>query len=128
MNPSPRAAASAIALALLVAQATGFLHLALAPHETCPEHGELIEQAAPPSPSSVAVAPAGTTVRGVPRAHLHAHDHCLAALGDADAAVAQSSFELPPVVERLGPAAQVVIVSARGPPLYRLAPKNSPPA
>ena len=128
MNPSRRAAASAIALALLVAQATGFLHLALAPHETCPEHGELVERAAPPSPSASPVAPAGPAMRGQPRVHRHAHDHCLAALGDADAVVTHASVEAPAIAEEPRPAALDAIVSARGPPLYRLAPKNSPPA
>jgi hypothetical protein len=128
MNPSRRTAAGAIALALLLAQATGFLHLALAPHSTCPEHGELVEQSAPPSPGASALAPAGAAVRGERLARLHGHHHCLASLGDADAVVTQSSLQLPALVEEQRSAASNVIVAARGPPLYRLAPKNSPPA
>jgi hypothetical protein len=128
MIPSRRAAASAIAFALLVAQATGILHLALAPHETCPEHGDLVERTAPHIPSASAVAPGVTALRGEPRVHRHGHDHCLAALGEADAVVTHSSFEVPAIVEEPRPAAPDVVVSARGPPLYRLAPKTSPPA
>jgi hypothetical protein len=118
MSPSRRLAATAAALLLLGAQATGLFHLLLAPHEICPVDGELVEGGPAPRTHG-AWAPGGATP----------HERCLAMPGEVDA------------LPSLGPTPALVTLQSTplvfapgagppspGPPLYRLAPKTSPPA
>jgi hypothetical protein len=130
MSPSRRLAATAAALLLLGAQATGLFHLLLAPHEICPVDGELVEGGPAPRTHG-AWAPGGATphARGDGAAPAHPHERCLAMPGEVDA------------LPSLGPTPALVTLQSTplvfapgagppspGPPLYRLAPKTSPPA
>jgi hypothetical protein len=130
MPSSRRAALAAAAIVLLAAQATGVVHLVAAPHETCPVDGELVERApsrpaedarARPEPSRLPRVDGGGAA--------HAHDRCLATPGETDSLVPTPAAPTPvalarrPLVQR--PPAQT---APRGPPLYHVAPKTSPPA
>ena len=143
--------------ALLVGQVATFLHQATVTHTRCAEHGELThgagEGGAEPGASTLAGAaavagPAGLLASGpaealrdrVPvrdSAHLrglpaadddHEHDHCWMTCAErarAGAGDGQAVAAAPPT----GGAARLVSgVPARAPvPLYRTAPKTSPP-
>jgi hypothetical protein len=135
MSSPRRAAASAIALVLLAAQATGLLHLVVVRHEVCPLHGDVVEHGAAQDPNdgvaAVAVRPAPTPVvgRASHHARAHGHDHCLTAFANDDLVSPQPTQIAFALVEREAARPRAVAVAApRGPPLFRLAPKNSPPA
>lgn len=124
----------AISAALLAANGSGVLHLAVADHDRCAEHGEMIErQGVPPGVPRVSGDPRSGLLDMVDsftrESRADAHDHCLvllqartcigpeAARGEAvalDPALPAPRHEMP--------------AEPRGPPLYRVAPKNSPPA
>ena len=122
-----------VAMGLLGAQTSSILHLTLVEHERCGEHGEIVEARRPHRDHQVraAVAPSsprGPSVEGALAAG-HEHDLCLALVdrrapaplaGVSSVAVA---IDLPPRSTPAAPAAR-----PRGPPLFRLAPKSSPPA
>jgi hypothetical protein len=120
----------ALALGLILAQASGLVHVALAPHQICREHGELVESG-----------PAGAEVDANSTAALHdgdgdgaqwsdpAHEHC---------AVAARHREQAPVSR----GAQTLLMAAvsgslslepgQPPPSriagWQVAPKQGPPA
>jgi len=122
--------ASAIAFVLLAAQTAGLLHLVVGSHEVCPLHGDLVERGAADQGDASARPAGAPSVHGVDHHRLaHRHDHCLASLGENDAIAPK------PVTTAVWTAARHVPVSPpvavfvpRGPPVFRLAPKNSPPA
>ena len=120
-----------VAIGLIAAQASSFLHLTLVEHERCGEHGEMVEARRPRRDQARALAPSAPRVPSVESALAagHEHDQCLVLLdrrAPAPLAAVSSvalAFNLPPRSRPAGPAAR-----PRGPPLYRLAPKSSPPA
>jgi hypothetical protein len=118
-----------IALALLLAQGSALLHLALIPHATC-EHGELVEGARPAEQARIGT-PEGRPDRPqIDQAHHDGdgHDHCDALalrhrLPDVLAPVAEASLlSIAPIEECTAG------VETRPVPLLSLAPKGSPPA
>ncbi len=116
----------ALGLALLVAQASGFIHFAFVQHVTCPEHGELVHRADAGRPGSGESA----ALYGASGSSGDPHEHCvdswirreLATPGERGRAV-----QLPPPS---GSAAKPGLAGPAGPrfALFLLAPKNSPPA
>ena len=118
--------AALVALFCVGSQASNVLHLLLVRHGVCLQHGELIHE----EDTSRAV-PLGSddpAVSGGTDAGEHGDEHC-GALGDnrvrairpeTPAANATSI----PAIEAAGAAQAVVLRSL---PLFRLAPKNSPP-
>jgi hypothetical protein len=123
---------SVVAVCLLAAQASQVLHQLLVRHEICAEHGEVVEgggHADGPASLAARAAPVQSGVRAVGDGELHAHDRCLAALGDGDAVtrdVAALARDLVSGTRLL--ARPTTPDGRRAIPLYRLAPKNSPPA
>jgi hypothetical protein len=125
-------ASAAIALVLIAAQGSQLLHLLLAPHEICPQHGDLVERSGPANgaetpPRAATLARAGLLSQSLDA--VHSHDRCLTTLGDSDGVIAGAALPAvrtgqPGSIGLLPPA----LVGGRGPPLYRLAPKTSPPA
>ncbi len=121
------------ALLCLTAQLGGHLHLALAEHATCAEHGEQIHGA---ESTALASAPAHPTDEGSPgvqqgAANLseHGHDHCAVAVtqktaarvdGPSDVVLSVVSFASYPADEQHPFVASIAIL--------RLAPKGSPPS
>jgi hypothetical protein len=116
-----------LAWAALLAQLGGLLHAALVPHVTCPGHGDFVHVASIPAvdaphPWAVLQDPADDD-------GAEGHDRCLL---DEDG-------ESAPPEHAAAPAAPAALVTAVLPayaappatahePLYRIAPKNSPPA
>jgi hypothetical protein len=125
-----RAAHCAIALVLLVAQGSGLLHLVVERHETCPIHGELVEAAAPnAAPVAPTTAIHGPGVSRLPRAHPHGHRPCLAVAFAEDAVTSEPAVGVVAFAALRAPRPVLVVARApRGPPLFRVAPKTSPPA
>jgi hypothetical protein len=113
-------------VAALVGQLAALAHAALVEHVTCGADGELIHvraEAAPPAPARDA-ARAGADAEG------DSHDHCLLDEdGEALCPEAHVASGDPVSPSRARHAAQPhARVAAAPAPLYRLAPKNSPPA
>jgi hypothetical protein len=120
-----------MAIVCLVAQLFALVHFGVAHHVRCAEHGELIElPAGANAPAHLAAtstpAHAAATLRSSQlRAEDH-HDHCMVSadrrcLATADLAVAA----LPQPLAALAPPRTCAPAVQR--PLYRLAPKISPP-
>lgn len=115
----------------------GLLHLLAAPHEICLADGELVERASEPAPAVVEGARARPGADGTDRVAPDGvtegpgrnHDRCLATPDDPDAlpsappASVFATSEERPLVHAL-----FACSMATGPPVYRVAPKNSPPA
>jgi hypothetical protein len=124
--------ACALACGAVVAQLTGFAHLALVPHSVCAEHGELIHSehgsSAVPSPAPVA---AGQAL--VSAAHqsegAHSHDHCASVAARRERAVPARSITV--TVCASAELQSFALVSGLGPtavkPVFGYAPKCSPP-
>jgi hypothetical protein len=120
----------AVALMLLGAQASQVLHELVVPHETCPLHGDLVEGDghSDDGGASQLAAPARARLLAAADGALHGHDRCLATFGDTDAVeseVAALTRALPPAAAL--PAPPTASAARRSVPLFRLAPKNSPP-
>ena len=134
---SPRAASDArrasgllLALVLVVSQASAWVHAAAIAHVACLEHGESVHRASVP-------AGARTTVSQDPRqpmlradlAVATGHDHCgnAALLRWRDVALTAP----PTLAQPIGASRSLTFASVRdqthGVPVYRLAPKTSPP-
>ncbi len=119
----------AVALALLVGQLAAFLHLAIAPHEICLQHGELVERTRPSRGVVVAQQLGEAPTVSSTAVDNHAHDLCLTALVEndgADITVASAAIVLASSAHR----ARLFVAPSgeRGSCVYRLAPKTSPPA
>ena len=121
-----------LALLCLTTQLSIFAHLALVPHATCLEHGELVDAASLPPLPLTAASDEDSAIAALPLATVtaHAHDHCiLSALrrlpaqlqreAEPNQARACSEPSAPPRVDQLLP--QIIA-------LLDLAPKSSPPA
>src|SRR5947207_2571683 len=95
-----------VALALLAAQASETLHQLVVRHETCPAHGEVIEGGGQADHGDALTARAWAARARLLAAaadELHAHDRCLAALGDGDrvtGGVAALVHDLPAIAAR----------------------------
>jgi hypothetical protein len=123
-----------LAWLVLVTQVSSFAHLLVVRHAVCPEHGELIHPHEGDSASFAdAVVSSGVLPRVVIRASDGAtddHVHCPVAMHRRETAV------LPPCASTVAPvrAPEIEVLAlntAPRPPsvaLFRLAPKNSPPA
>ena len=134
--PLRRGFAVLAALSLLGAQLGAVLHQATAAHETCPEHGELIEAsgngAAPGAANGTASnagAPFSQLQASAPQA-AHHHDLCALALSAQQRALAAAGE--PPVrpaaANELSAAAPEVAVRGASIAIWLFAPKASPPA
>lgn len=128
-----RHASRALALFVVGLMLSGRLlalaHLGGVVHRACAEHGELVEVGHQQPVSALATEHAGQVLRAVPVAAGHAHEHCAVAGHDrhsplpctaptVDGAMAVIPLALPPAEVPPGPRVA----------LFRLAPKNSPPA
>ena len=133
-----RASAALLITALAIGQLGAMLH-ATALHARCAEHGELIHTDAN-ADGGVARGLAvwlddlrrdGTSdeVHGLPAAGAHEHDHCLATCATRERATAPVDVS---VAAERAQAREVAVCAhverAATRPLYRLAPKSSPPA
>ena len=114
-------------LAALCGQLAILAHGALVEHVTCGVDGDLIHVRADVAP---AVPPRGDVVRAITDAGRDEHDRCLLDEdGEAACPNAPVAASAPVVAERTQPPfARRAAPRARRAPLYRLAPKNSPPA
>ena len=130
-----RRGALLLAALAVATQLSGYVHLALVEHTRCAEHGELVESGGHGPVALVATShEAGRT----PDAHLaasetaphgHGHEHCLLSPFRRERTPFTSSLSTAPVAED---AARDHAFTAFPPrthavPVFRLAPKNSPP-
>ena len=120
----------ALALVLLIGQLAAFLHLAIAPHEICLQHGELVERTGRSRNFHVVAQQIGAapTVSSTAVDNHASHDLCLTALVENDgvditAASALIVFASSAHRTRLSAAPS----GESSPCVYRLAPKTSPP-
>src|SRR5689334_15665431 len=122
-----RAKSLALALIFAASQAATFAHGLFVSHVTCPEHGEMIHATRPgalPSRSSERGPVASSRTSSV-----DAHDVCSILLHGRDRAVTARHASL-----RSAPPSCVGLSYEEGPghlyslAIFRLAPKNSPPA
>jgi|SRR5579862_5573059 len=114
-------------LAALCGQLAILAHGALVEHVTCGVDGDLIHVRVDVAP---AVPPHGDVVRAVTDAGHDEHDRCLLDEdGEAACPNAHVAASAPVLAERAQlSSARRAPPRARRAPLYRLAPKNSPPA
>jgi hypothetical protein len=114
---------------LLLAQLAGLVHLLAVQHTRCPEHGEVVELAQGRSGGeAVTLASEGTELAGE-QIVAESDEHCLylASLRVSAAPGRQLQPVTAPAADHAPEPVSDVLVPA-GPPAYRLAPKNSPPA
>ena len=117
-----------LAVLWLATQLSVFAHLALVPHVTCLEHGELVDAGAQ-------VAAAQAVERDVVAAQAvvvpeHAHDHCLlTAMRRVSARLIRHSVTLEPILA-VEPGTQPAHEQLLAPviALLDVAPKSSPPS
>ncbi|HEX2568074.1 MAG TPA: hypothetical protein VH877_00860 [Polyangia bacterium] len=128
-----RHASRALALFVIGLMLSGRLlalaHLGGVVHRACEEHGELVEVGYPQPAAMLATEHASRLLRAVPVPSGHAHEHCAVAghhrlsplpctAPTVGGATSVTAFALPPAAVPSGPRRA----------LFRLAPKNSPPA
>lgn len=111
-----------LAVIFVAGQLGGAVHNLLVLHVTCLEHGEVIHSTAAPEAAS----PLGSVAMRAERAH--DHDVCLVALHRRDQAQQAVPQAIVAPAQREGReiTAPITIAQARD-PLFRLAPKTSPP-
>ncbi len=135
-----RRIAATVALALLVGNLLAFLHHVVVRHSVCAEHGESIHLSADvghegdnDNGTSVARSEEPSRMVAGPTEHApneRTHAHCdlrACALGVADVPPAPTVVEIPERVD-----VELLVTETAGllrsqDPLFRLAPKNSPP-
>ena len=124
---SSRAAGVAALLALLAAQAMAVLHASLADHDTCPEHGELLEAAAPRTPNTIPDREQAG-IAAVEGSAPHHHEPCLVSLSAQPRALCGGAEVLRVASERPLSAAKPSAAEPLEPPvaILRVAPKSSP--
>jgi hypothetical protein len=138
MTPRRRGAlALAVAGLWLVGQAAGTLHMLVVPHVFCAEHGELIESELSPGVASEADVDqrfdsASSTLQSDP-ANLrgsHAHEHCfVTSRGQrSTTSILRSRTAIEHVYFASRPTARADAPRRSQGAVFRLAPKNSPPA
>jgi hypothetical protein len=134
---SPRrrgALALAVAGLWLVGQAAGTLHMLVVPHVFCAEHGELIESELSPDvateadvddSASSALQRDPASLRGS-----HAHEHCFVTsrAPRSTTSILRSRCAIDRVYFASRPAARADAPHRSQGAVFRLAPKNSPPA
>jgi hypothetical protein len=118
-----------LALALFAAPLLEVAHSARVHHATCPEDGEVVDVV--PQPPEISHSDEGAVLPGTQdAAGAHQHEHCLLAARTRQTRSAQ------PQVRLWAPSPLVLGAARRQPrsvalpariPLYRLAPKMSPP-
>jgi len=124
-----------LALGVLLAQAAGLLHVAMAPHQICREHGELVEPgpAGADSAASAAEADATPALRAndgdAARWVDPAHEHCVVAARHRDQAPLRGGVQ--PLLPT--PVSGAATPEPGEPPPSRIAgwqvaPKQGPPA
>lgn len=128
-----RHASRALALIVVSLMLSGRLmavaHLGGVVHRACAEHGELVEVGHQQPVATLATEHAGRLLGALPVSAGHAHEHCAVAGHDrlspltapapaVSGTTAVTSLVLPPADVPSGPRMA----------LFRLAPKNSPPA
>jgi hypothetical protein len=144
MASGTRLTAALTVLAFLLGNLGSLIHEATTTHTRCPEHGELVHGETPAADDHGGLAldvaePAGdgtarpsgdaARIRALPQAGSHEHEHCYVTCptrGRIDPA-ARAPSEHAPLAER-APLALAADLGSAGRPLYRTAPKTSPPA
>jgi hypothetical protein len=128
-----RHASRALALIVVSLMLSGRLlavaHLGGVVHRACAEHGELVEVGHQQPVAMLATEHAGRVLRALPLSAGHAHEHCAVAGHDR-------LSPLPGTAPTVGGATTITSLALphadvpSGPriALFRLAPKNSPPA
>jgi hypothetical protein len=127
--PLRRGASALLALALFAAPLLEVAHSARVHHATCPEDGELVDVV--PQAPEISHSDEGAVLPGTQdAARAHQHEHCLLAASNRQTRGAQPQV-------RLWAPSPLVFAAPRGQPrslalparipLYRLAPKISPP-
>ncbi len=122
-----RLRALSLATIFVAGQLAGFAHNLLVSHTTCSEHGEVIHESSAAGHAAPTAAHR-VTPSGAPA--VHEHDVCLVAMlrrEHATAAVA-TTVELPTPLALRHARPSLGVPPPRSIDLYRLAPKNSPPA
>lgn len=124
-----RAAAALAAFALAFASLLGAAHEATTAHVRCAAHGELVDSAGPAGaaaagPSSATLARPEPTERG------HGDEHCLLASALRQSRIAPRA---PAIAAAITGVAELLTpgpapVATRAAPVFRFAPKTSPPA
>ncbi len=132
-----RVQAALTALAFVLSSLAGLIHGATTRHVQCAEHGEQIHSdAAAPG----AIRSAGATgwiartdlaaMRGQPAAAIHGHEHCWMASATRESRIAPGPPSLTATTEARAAIVAVAppVTIVRHDPVYRTAPKTSPPA
>jgi hypothetical protein len=125
-----RFATLAVAVALVVAQAGGYLHEMTATHGVCLEHGELVEvDHAQAGTAALPRDDRGIRLERTPTDVAGEHGHCAVALNRGQGATpTASAVQFPaPTLSSNAPAVPVRPLVAQW-AIFRLAPKSSPPA
>lgn len=133
-SSSARWTTLSLAALCLVAQLSGLAHLAIVPHVTCAEHGELLEASASTSTWVIHPSSPGENFEvrsaepGLEAAAGHSHDHCAVASmrrtpGDP---LGPTSTEVSAPVEQLRRVGREPRVTTAL-PVLAVAPKSSPP-
>ncbi len=128
-----RSSSIGVVALFVLAQASGFAHQFVVKHTVCAEHGELVHVADMAHPGETAAAQSTArrpSLASSNAAETHGHDHCLALVPRREKAVLGAAQ---PTVANAGvgkPLRHDRPTEVRGTQvaLYRLAPKNSPPA
>jgi hypothetical protein len=115
-----------IAILLLAVQLAGLTHLVLARHETCAEHGAIVE--APAGEAQAAAEGTTPSVWSTTATVESADDHCAFFATERRSLAVTVVHVANPDLHSSAPARRPTPLLAVGPrPLYRLAPKTSPP-
>ncbi len=122
-----------IALLSLLSILSVYAHLLLVEHATCPEHGELIDRPAgapqgPPAALTRPQAHASWNVLGIADPHSHHHCEFVPKRREVFTPVGQSSPSLEPPSVRSAASTPCIVPRQPAVALFRLAPKQSPPA
>jgi hypothetical protein len=129
-NLGPRAAFAAVAIASVAGQVAGIAHQALVRHERCAVHGDLVHPGEGGHEYRIARHGANDELGPQPvETHSGAHEHCLVPAHlrtpvtlSTPVAVVLARPPLPASVDPVDSSRPAAIA------LFRLAPKNSPPA
>ncbi|HYV48246.1 MAG TPA: hypothetical protein VFA20_25475 [Myxococcaceae bacterium] len=123
-----------LALGVLLAQVAGLLHVAMAPHQICREHGELVEPG-PGADSAAAAAETDATPAlrssdaDVARWVDPSHEHCVVAARHRDQAPLSGGSQASlPVPVSSAPSAEPVEPPPSRIAGWQVAPKQGPPA
>jgi len=126
-------AAALAAIGFLLAHFGGHAHLAAVRHEVCDLHGVVEHAASPAAGTATDAAPAGGPAAAArtdaPDGSPH-HESCLLSFLTRESALSRPSGDALPAFAPL-PARAVVrhaVTPASAIPVYRIAPKHSPPA